>query len=346
MQRHPAVIALGITALLLAAGSPVLSMRLVDSGYQMLPTSSAQRQLFQAVMDRFPATAEAPIQVVSHTSAASLQAWGAEVVAKLDGVASIDPVRKIGTGGDRVTVLGIRSTAGDAEARRSSSSPELVADHPPAFEAYVTGHAAQSATFLDHLTGRAPFAAGIVVLAIFVLLFLMTGSILIPAKALVMNLISLGASFGVLVWIFQEGHLEGLLHYSSVGGIDTTIPAMVLAFAFGLSMDYEVFLLSRIKELRDAGASNDDAVVHGLQRSGRIITSAALVIVIVFVGFASGQLLIIKEMGVALAVAVTVDATLVRILLVPATMTLLGEWNWWAPKPLRLLHERFGVREG
>jgi RND superfamily putative drug exporter len=111
-------------------------------------------------------------------------------------------------------------------------------------------------------------------------------------------------------------------------------------------MDYEVFLLSRIKEIRDAGAGNDEAVVAGLQRSGRIITSAALIVVIVFAGFAAGQLLVIKQMGVALAVAVAVDATLVRTLLVPATMTLLGEWNWWAPKPLRMLHERFGVREG
>jgi RND superfamily putative drug exporter len=150
----------------------------------------------------------------------------------------------------------------------------------------------------------------------------------------------------VLVLVFQDGHLEGLLHFSSTGGIDPTIPALVLSFAFGLSMDYEVFLLARIKELRDAGAGNDVAVVAGLQRSGRIITSAALIVVIVFAGFAAGQLLIIKEMGIALAVAVAIDATAVRVLLVPATMTLLGEWNWWAPKPLRRLHERFGLSEG
>jgi RND superfamily putative drug exporter len=161
-----------------------------------------------------------------------------------------------------------------------------------------------------------------------------------------MNVVSLGASFGVLVWVFQDGHFEKLLGFSSAGGIDTTIPALVLAFAFGLAMDYEVFLLSRIKELRDAGADNDSAVVAGLQRSGRIITSAALIVVIVFAGFAAGKLLVIKEMGVALSVAVAIDATLVRVLLVPATMTLLGEWNWWAPAPLRRLYARFGVREG
>jgi len=230
------------------------------------------------VLDRFPATTDAPVQVVSHVPAPRLQAWGTDVVAKLPGVKSVDTVRELGTGGDRVSVLGVRATAG----QRGPAVEQLARDlthHKPGFEAYVTGVAAHNAAFLDQLKARAPLAGGIVVLATFVLLFLMTGSVLVPAKALVMNIVSLGATFGVLVWVFQEGHLEGPLHFSNVGGIDTTIPALVLSFAFGLSMDYEVFLLSRIKELRDAGASNDDAVRHGLQRSGRIITSAALIVV-------------------------------------------------------------------
>jgi RND superfamily putative drug exporter len=185
----------------------------------------------------------------------------------------------------------------------------------------------------------------IVVLATFVLLFLMTGSVLVPVKALFMNVISLGATLGVLVWVFQDGLGELFLGFTSPGGIEVAIPPLALAFGFGLAMDYEVFLLARIKELRDTGMSNDEAVSAGLQRSGRIITSAALIIVIVFAGFITGELLIIKQTGVALATAVAIDATLVRILLVPATMTLLGEWNWWAPRPLRRLHERFGVSE-
>jgi RND superfamily putative drug exporter len=345
VQRRPAFVALGVGAFLVAAGSPVLDMRLANSGYEMLPTSSPQRQLFQAVVDRFPATAEAPVIVVSHAPAARLQAWGENVVTKVPWVRSVDPVREVGTGADRVSVMGVRSTAGERGPLVEQVARDVANVHPE-FDTYVTGMAAHNAAFLDDLRARAPIAVGIVVLATFVLLFLMTGSVLIPAKALVMNVVSLGASFGVLVWVFQEGNLEGLLRFTSAGGIDTTIPALVLSFAFGLSMDYEVFLLSRIKETRDAGAGNDAAVAGGLQRSGRIITSAALIVVIVFAGFATGQLLVIKEMGVALAVAVAVDATLVRTLLVPATMTLLGEWNWWAPKPLRLLHERFGVREG
>jgi RND superfamily putative drug exporter len=182
-----------------------------------------------------------------------------------------------------------------------------------------------------------------VVLATFVLLFLMTGSVLVPLKALVMNVVSLGASLGVLVLIFQDGHLESLLGFTSTGAIESTIPPLVLAFGFGLAMDYEVFLLSRIKEEHDASGDNDLAVMRGLQRSGRIITSAALLVVIVFAGLIAGQLLVVKQTGVALAAAVAIDATLVRMLLVPATMTLLGEWNWWAPRPLRRLHARFGL---
>ena len=147
------------------------------------------------------------------------------------------------------------------------------------------------------------------------------------------------------MWVFQHGHLQGVLGFDSVGAVESTIPLLVLAFGFGLSMDYEVFLISRIVELHERGYSNDDSVVVGLQRSGRIITSAALLVVIVFSGFVVGKLLLIKEIGVGLAVAVLLDATLVRMLLVPATMTLLGDWNWWAPRRLRRWHARFGITE-
>ncbi len=193
---------------------------------------------------------------------------------------------------------------------------------------------------------RGPWAVGVVVLATFVLLFLLTGSLLVPLKALVLNVVSLGAAFGILVWGFQQGHLSGPMGFTSTGGIETGIPVLLVALGFGLSMDYEVFLLSRIKEFRDAGMPNDEAVATGLQRSGRIITSAALIIVVVFAGFAAGKLLVIKETGVGLAATVAVDATLVRLLLVPAAMTLLGEWNWWAPGPLRRFHRRWAMTEG
>jgi RND superfamily putative drug exporter len=185
-----------------------------------------------------------------------------------------------------------------------------------------------------------PRAFALIAVAALVLLFLMTGSVLVPVKALVMNTVSLGATFGVLVWVFQRGHLQTALGFTSPGAIETWVPVLVFVFAFGLSMDYEVFLLSRVKEAYDAGNRNDLAVRLGLQRSGRIITSAALLMVIVFVGFATGQMLGIRELGFALSTAVVVDVTLVRCLLVPATMTLLGDLNWWAPGPLRRWYAR------
>jgi RND superfamily putative drug exporter len=182
-------------------------------------------------------------------------------------------------------------------------------------------------------------------LATLLLLFLMTGSLLVPIKAIVMNLLSLGASFGAIVWVFQDGHFASALGAEPMGGIEQWIPMLVLVFAFGLSMDYEVFLISRIKELYDEGLPNQRAVVLGVQRTGRIITSAALLIVIVFAGFGAGKMVGIKEMGIALTIAIIVDATVVRCFLVPATMSLLGDLNWWAPGPLRRLHARYGLRE-
>ena len=223
-------------------------------------------------------------------------------------------------------------TADDAATDVVNEIRDVRPDEP---QTWVTGQAAILVDFTEQLRHDVPIALLFVVLATLVLLFLLTGSVLIPIKALLMNLLSLGATFGILVLIFQDGRFESILGFSSTGGIEATLPVIIFAFAFGLSMDYEVFLLSRIKEFHDQGYDNDDSVRLGLQRTGRIITSAALLIVIVFAGFALGDLLAIKENGIALATAVLIDATLVRIILVPATMTLLGEWNWWAPEPLR-----------
>ncbi len=346
VQRRPLVVITAVVAVLVILALPVFSIRLVSSGIQLLPTSSVQRQLFETLDARFPATTQAPVIVVAPgRAAAELDGWARSAgVARLPGVASVDPARVEGTDGDAVAVLGVR-TAAPAQSDEARAVVQRVRDVRPGFTAYVTGEAANVADFTAGIVQRAPYSIALVILATFVLLFLMTGSILVPLKALVMNIVSLGASFGVLVWVFQEGHLESVLGFSSAGGIDITIPALALAFAFGLSMDYEVFLLSRVKEFRDLRLDNDAAVLNGLQRSGRIITSAALIVVIVFAGFVAGDLLVIKQIGVALAVAVAIDATLVRMLLVPATMTLLGEWNWWAPAPLRRLYDRFGLRE-
>jgi putative drug exporter of the RND superfamily len=260
----------------------------------------------------------------------------------MDGVELVPPPRAVDA---EYSVVNVYMTDPDAGSAAAKSVVTQVRDNRPDYPIWVTGQTAALIDFTDALAARAPLAIAIVVLATFVLLFLLTGSILIPIKALLINVVSLGASLGVLVWVFQDGHGEDLLGFKSTGGIETIIPILVVALGFGLAMDYEVFLLSRIKEFRDRGMENNEAVVAGLQRSGRIITSAAVLVMIAFLGFALGQNLGTKQMGVALAAAVLVDATLVRCLLVPATMTLLGKANWWAPRPLRRIYHRFGLRE-
>ncbi|MGH2919722.1 MAG: MMPL family transporter, partial [Solirubrobacteraceae bacterium] len=208
--------------------------------------------------------------------------------------------------------------------------------------------AGESARFVDQRAGladRLPLAIGILALTTLMLLFVMTGSVVLPIKALVMNLLGLSAAFGVLVFIFQDGRLESLLDYSSQGALEITQPLVLLAIAFGLSTDYGVFLLTRIKEARDAGARNDEAVAVGLQRTGRIVTAAALLLCVAIGAFATSEIVFIKQLGVGTAVAVLIDATIVRALLVPALMKLLGERNWWAPAPLRRLHARLAFSE-
>jgi RND superfamily putative drug exporter len=196
-----------------------------------------------------------------------------------------------------------------------------------------------------NLRATLPYALLVMALTIFVLLFLMTGGVVMPLKAIVLNTLSLTATFGALVWIFQDGHLENLLSFQSSGSIDGTQTILIFALAFGLSMDYEVFLLSRIKEQFDITHDNRASVALGLQRTGWLITSAALLFAVVLAAFSRSEIVFIKQIGVGLAIAVLMDATLVRALLVPATMRLLGRWNWWAPAPLHALWLRIGLSE-
>jgi RND superfamily putative drug exporter len=344
VQRHAWPVAIGVAALLLAAGTPLLSLRLENGGAALLPASFESVQVQENLAARFPGAGTNPVTVLARATPAELDAYVAGLGSRIDraDVADVAAASQLSDSPyASVDITPTGSSQGDAAKRLVTA---LRADRPP-YQSWVTGDAAVLMDFSGSLTDRLPLVFAVIAVVLFVLLFLMTGSVLVPLKALVMNTISLGATFGSLVWVFQEGHLEGLLGFTSAGAIETWVPVLVFAFAFGVSMDYEVFLLARIKELYDSGMRNDEAVRIGLQRSGRIITSAALLIVIVFCGFAAGRMLGIKEMGFALAVAVVVDATLVRCLLVPATMTLLGDANWWAPGPLRRLHARIGFRD-
>ena len=335
VQRHAWLAFLGITVLLVLLSLPAWRMNLVSSGVELLPPQNSTRMLYEQIQSDFPSLSTPTVTVVSAAEDAdSLVALGTQV-ADLPGVSRVGEVTTTG----EISQLPVY-TANEAGADTVQAIRDVRPDDPPT---WVTGQAAILVDFTEQLRDDVPIALLFVVLATFVLLFLLTGSVLIPVKALLMNLLSLGATFGILVMIFQDGRFESLLGFQSTGGIEATLPVIIFAFAFGLSMDYEVFLLARIKEFHDQGHDNDDSVRLGLQRTGRIITSAALLIIIVFAGFALGDLLAIKENGIALATAVFIDATLVRIILVPATMTLLGEWNWWAPGPLRRLHDRLGL---
>ncbi|MER5641636.1 MMPL family transporter [Kitasatospora sp. NPDC002227] len=341
VQKRAVPVVLVCTALLLAAGAPFLGSDWRSSGASVLPASSAGRQVTETVQERFPQQAAAPVTVVVEGRTAQAQAYADRVVASTPGVSGVRAVTPVS---DRVSTVEVL-VHGDPQGAGAKQVVDELRAERGGLTTYVTGDAASVVDFQHEIAGRGPWALGLVAVGTLLLLFLMTGSVVMPVKALLMNVLSLGASLGSLTLVFQHGYFSSLLGFSPTGGLETFIPVLVFAFAFGLSMDYEVFLLSRIKELRDEGYDCTRSVELGLQRSGRIITSAALLMVIVFAGFAAGQMLMVKEMGIALAVAVAVDATLVRCLLVPAAMTLFGEFNWWAPAPLRRLHRRIGLTE-
>ncbi|MEO5838805.1 MAG: MMPL family transporter [Acidimicrobiales bacterium] len=333
----------GIAAIVLVLlGAPFLGARFENGDARTLPRSSEVRATALTLSERFPARGTDPVTVIASADATdpAFVTWLADVSSS-DGVVGVSTRPGTPAGLSVVDLV----PAGTSQGSAATALVERIRNADPGFATQVGGPAAELADVKERLGARLPLAAVMVCLATLVLLFLMTGSIVVPIKAVVMNILSLGASFGAMVWIFQEGHLSGLLQFDSVGALDLWMPVLILIFAFGLSMDYEVFLLSRIKEVHDETGDNDLAVAVGLQRSGRIITSAAALIVVVFAGFAAGEVLAIKQLGVGLAIAVIIDATLVRTLLVPATMKLLGERNWWAPAPLRRFHDRYGLHE-
>jgi len=342
VQARPLVAALGVAGLLAAAVLPFLHAHYGNGDPRTLPASSQSRQVAQTLLADFPGAQSDPIQVVARIPASDPRVGAyAASLAYQPGVAavSLEP----GLHGN-ASVIDV-TPAGSTQGSTAQHLVSVLRDVRPAFRTWITGSEASLADFKAEIASRAPWAATWIAVATFALLFLMTGSVLIPLKALVMNVLSLGATFGALVWVFQDGHLASLLGFTAFGAIEIWAPVIIFTFAFGLSMDYEVFLLSRIKEAYDETGNTNDAVAHGLQRSGRIITSAAFLMLIVFLGYAAGHTLGVKEFGLALAIAVAVDATLIRCILVPATMTLLGKANWWAPAPLRRLHQRLGLHE-
>ncbi len=341
VQRRPLAVALGTMTLLLIAGAPLFATELRLPGLEGIPRSIESARVADTLAARFARPPAPAITVVARTDVATLNAWAARW-AEDPALTRVRPAQALRNDTSLSTV------AFDADDPQGPAVRAVVdgmrADRPPGGRSWVTGDGAVLGDLLDLIVAGLPAAVGVTVLAMLVLLFAMTGSLVVPIKAMLANLVSLGATFGVLTAVFRFGFGADLLDTLTVGSLNPFVVVVIFAFAFGLSMDYEVFLLGRIKEYVDADVPTDTAVRRGLQHTGRVITSAALLMIIVFSCFAAARIGNVEQIGLGLTVAVLIDATVVRCLLVPATMTLLGRWNWWAPAWLARLHQHIGVR--
>src|SRR6266498_1312388 len=338
VQRRPVLVALVTAAVLLVAGAPLLTSSIRLPQLEAIPRSLVSAQVADELASRFGRSQQPAVTVVARTDPATLDAWAASWTGD-PAVASIRPAEP----GVSLVNLNVRGGSQSDEAQELVR--RLRANRPAGIQSWVTGDAAVLVDLVGLIKQGLPGAIAVTVIGMVLLLFAMTGSLVVPIKAILANVVSLGATFGVMNAVFERGWLSGALDTLTVGGLDPFVIVIIFGFAFGLSMDYEVFLLGRIKEYVERGWDTDTAVRRGLQHTGRIITSAALLMVIVFGSFAAARMGAIEEIGLGLAVAVLIDATIVRCLLVPATMTLLGRWNWWAPAPLQRLHARVGLRE-
>ncbi len=365
VMRRPGRIAIGGVTLLVLLGTPFLHLNVGLSDHRVLPQEATARTALERIAADFSSreNGAAEIFVRSYNPAdagatESLAAYAGSL-SSLKGVARVDAITGSFIGGKLVAPAnGSSRRFAGKDATWLSVVPSVEPVSPAGedlvrdiravdtkLDVLVGGPSAQLVDSKASLFGRLPYAGLIVALVTFVLLFLMFGGLLVPLKALLLNVLSLTATFGAMVWIFQDGHLAGFLKFTPTGTIDATTPVLMFCIAFGLSMDYEVFLLSRIKEEHDRHGDNTRAVAVGLEKTGRIVTAASLLIAVVFVAFATSGISFIKLFGLGLALAVLMDAFVIRATLVPAFMRLAGEANWWAPAPLRRLQQRIGLSE-
>jgi trehalose monomycolate/heme transporter len=350
VMRRPILFAVPVVALLLALATPFLHVKWGGIDARMEPKSAESRQVSDALVRDFPANGSTAIQAAVSLDGPADSAAGQAALQEYSQAAGSVPgatgARVVAARGDTARVdISYRGEALDSQAKSVLKEVRALPYPNHVQNVLVGGSTAEVVDRLHSLGSRLPWMGLVVVLATFVLLFLAFGSIVVPLKALAMNVLSLGASFGVVTLIFQDGHLSGLLGFTPTGVVEATQPVLVLAIIFGLSMDYEVFLLSRVREQYDRTGDNRLAVATGIQRTGRIISAAALLLMVVVGAFSASSITFIKLIGVAMLVALLVDATIVRLILVPATMRLLGDANWWAPRPLRRFYARYGIRE-
>ncbi|QKW34359.1 MMPL family transporter [Actinomadura sp. NAK00032] len=343
VMRRPVVYVVATVALLLALGAPFLRINWGGVDAAALPAGTDARAVAEALDARFPRNATTPVNaiVTGTTDRAAVDAFG-DRLAALPGAAGAAVTGAEGT----TTRIAVRYDADPySDTARDLVQKVRDAPAPPGAQVYVGGATADVVDEVGGLGGTLPWLALLVGGATFLLLFLAFGSVVLPLKAIVMNMLSLSATFGAVVLIFQDGFLSGLLGFTPMSAIAPAMPILMLVMLFGISMDYEVFLLSRVREEYDLTGSNTAAVAAGMQRTGGIITSAALLFIVVIGAFATSGITMIKMVGVGMAVAILMDATIVRALLVPAMMRLMGRANWWAPGPLSRLYGRYGIRE-
>jgi RND superfamily putative drug exporter len=380
VMHYPIPVALAVLAVLVTLGLPFLHASFSTPDVRVLPVGQETRVVSERLSQDFASQGASEIIVAIRTpgnalsleNLAALQTYVDQIalmpdVLQVQSLVTVAPTLTLAdyqrlygdpganpqlaevaaelAHGDATKVVVTLQSAEFSPATESATRQMRALSAPGGLRPLVFGETAYQMDLFSNLRATLPYALLVIVLAIFVLLFLMTGSVVMPLKAIVLNILSLSATFGALVWIFQDGHFEQLLAFQSNGSIDGTQTILIFALAFGLSMDYEVFLLSRIKEQFDATGDNRAAVATGLQHTGWLITSAALLLAVVLAAFSTSRIVFIQQIGVGLAIAIVMDATLVRGLLVPATMRLLGRWNWWAPAPLRALWRRIGLSE-
>jgi putative drug exporter of the RND superfamily len=378
VMRRPVLVLVPALGFVVVLGTPFLHLRLANGGVDQLPARLESRQGYDELVNNFPGWNQTDFEVVIHYpngSPLTPERIGQQYdlsrrlatipgVLRVEGIYSVDsslgradyqrlyadpsrlpaPQRQAMSqqvGSNIVLMTAVSNQPSSSDGARNILKA-IRAEHAGRGQVLVTGETAFDVDIINLIVGRTPTAVGFVILVTYLVLFLLTGSVVLPLKAVLVNLLSISASFGALVWIFQDGHLSGQLAFTPQS-IDPTVPVILFAIVFGMSMDYEVLLVSRIHEEYVRTGDNLRAVAEGLQRSGRLITGAAAIMVAVFLAFGLAEVVIIKAIGIGLAVAVAIDATIVRVLIVPAVMRLLGDYNWWAPHPLRALHRRAGL---
>jgi len=342
VMRRPVLYLIGVLAVLAVLTLPFLGIRFGGIDERMLPPGTESQVVSQRLASDFADGTIRPIRVlISDAPPAAAAAFGQQVEA-VPGVTS----SSVAAQRDQATLLTVNYT-GDASSPQARQIVVRIRalTPPPGAQVMVGGSTASVVDQLHSLSSRLPWMALLVAAITFLVLTVAFGSVVVPIKAIGMNVVSLGAAFGVVTWIFQEGHLSGLFHFIPTGYVESSQPILMVAILFGLSMDYEVFLLSRVRERWDQLGDNTEAVKSGMQHTGWLISTAAVLLCVVVGSFATSGITFIKMIGVGMVVALLVDATLVRLLLAPATMRLLGRHNWWAPGFVGRLYGRYGVRE-